>query len=317
MSFKVVYNTHPLSEVETQSLLSNREELRLYLKSIPAKEVKAIQGMFPDEYKSILKSIVRHVFPDGANISFRREGQSLDYDHFLKDTARQDYIHTLPDTLKNSNITVEFNNGDAEKALFIKKYFDPNIQKDIWDLVIQHNNEIRTKFARKAGDGRRYVEGQILRQENQASGPRTPAGATEIASTPSELPGQQITTKKVRVNTVAPPLAEPLRQSARNYLEADKAYRASFRAPREEVAERMASTQKAKEEAREHFVDEAARFINTYGFEAFRSQMNDIAGPKAAELVNEISRSRGLGLESGRELSLTTQPRPKEPEGDE
>lgn len=314
MSFKVLFNTDPLSEAEVKKVLSDRDELRLYLKSIPAKEVKAIRGMFPEEYKSILKSIVRHVFPDGANISFRKEGQALDYDHFLKDTARQGYIHTLPDTLHNANITVEFNNGDAQKALYIKKYFDPDIQRDIWDLVIQHNREIRTKFARKGMDGMRYMEGQIIRPDHQASGSGTPAGAKESASTPSELPAEQITTKKERVNIVAPPLAEPLRQSARNFLEADKAYRASFRVSRDKVAKSMATTQKAKETAREHFVTEAVRFIGSYGVEAFRSQMNEIAGPKAADLVNEAMHSRSMSLakDKGLELSLTT---PREEQG--
>ena len=130
------------------------------------------------------------------------------------------------------------------------------------------------------------------------------AGAVDLPPSKKHLPA-------------SPPLAEPLRQSARNYLEADKAYQESFRAPREKVAERMATTQKAKEEAREHFVSEAERFINTHGLEAFRTQMNDIAGPKATALANEVLHGRGNSLDKGLELSLTTQARPKGPEGNE
>lgn len=316
MSFKVLFNTHPLSEAEAEKVLSDKEELRFYLESIPAKEVKAIRGMFPEEYKSILKSIVRHIFPKGADISFRKEGVKFDYEHFLKDTARQNYIHTLPDTLKNSNIAVEFNNGDAQKALFVKKYFDPDVQRDIWDLVIQRDAEIRTKFARAKNRGRNSVENAI-REGIRASAPSTPAGATEIASTPSELPCGQVTTENKRVNTVAPPLTEPLRQSARNYMEAEKAYKASFRAPRKEVARRMGTAQKAKEAAREHFATEATRFINSHGVEAFRTQMNEVAGPKATELSNEVLQSRGKALETGLELSLTSHTRLKGTKGEE
>lgn len=104
----------------------------------------------------------------------------------------------------------------------------------------------------------------------------------------------------------SPPLAEPLRQSAREYLEADSAYQASFHAPREKVVERMALTQKAKEEARLHFVNEAERFITLNGVEAFQVEMNSIAGPKAATLANEVlgDRSRCLNKGPGLELSL-------------
>jgi len=115
----------------------------------------------------------------------------------------------------------------------------------------------------------------------------------------------------------SPPLTEPLRQSARNYLEAEKAYKASFHAPRAKFAQRLAATQKSKEKARLEFVTEATRFINSYGVEAFRTQMNEIAGPKATELSNEVLQSRGKALETGLELSLTSHIRLKGTKGEE
>lgn len=127
----------------------------------------------------------------------------------------------------------------------------------------------------------------------------------------------QKSSKGQRPELPAQPFAEPLRQSVRAYLAAEEDYQASFRAPREKVAERMASTQKAKEEAREHFLNEAERFINTNGVEAFRTQMNDVAGPKAPTLTNEVLRSRGQNLDKGLELSLPTTSDPAKPEGGE
>lgn len=112
----------------------------------------------------------------------------------------------------------------------------------------------------------------------------------------------------------SPPLAEPLRQSAREYLEADKAYQASFHAPRNEVAHRMATTRKAKEKARERFVNEAERFVNVHGVEAFKHEVADVAGPKST-LANEVLRGRGKIL--GPELSFSLSQAPAKPEGEE
>ncbi len=140
----------------------------------------------------MLKSIVRKVFPDGGELKYRTEPklplelQGERYEHLLKDSLRERYIHSLPKTLKDQDITVEFATPDgAQKAYWIKKYFDPEIQKDIWDILVVLDGELKTKIARKDNSGLRYIESQILQAGSEApQTPRTLGGATENASTP-------------------------------------------------------------------------------------------------------------------------------------
>ncbi|MDQ7830640.1 MAG: hypothetical protein RDU30_02810 [Desulfovibrionaceae bacterium] len=169
----------------------------------------------------------------------------------------------------------------------------------------------------------RYYDKEKLLTLGRRTGLQLP-GPSNMRSNISILTNQPLVnspkrnpSKEQRPEPEASPLAEPLRQSARNYLEAEQAYKASFRAPRKEVARCMATTQKAKEAAREHFVTEATRFINSHGVEAFRTQMNEVAGPKATELSNEVLQSRGKALETGLELSLTSHTRLKGTKGEE
>lgn len=116
-------------------------------------------------------------------------GRALDYKHFVgRDTPRNEYLATLPDTLKTQDIRVEFTTleGDA-KAYLIRKYFDPDIQRDIWDMLVIRDGELKTKIARKDKVGRRYIESSVDRAGREASHPGTAGGATESASTPRDV----------------------------------------------------------------------------------------------------------------------------------
>ncbi|MGO9370691.1 MAG: hypothetical protein ACLQBD_01165 [Syntrophobacteraceae bacterium] len=185
---------------------ADRQQIQSYLQGIKPEEIKALKLKSPKEYRAVLKSMVRKLFPEGADIQFRRQGRVIDYDHFLTDSARQEYIHSLPATLKRGNVKLEFKNGDINKEILIKKYFDPDIQKDIWDVVVKHNNEIRTKFARKGGKGRGYVEGQIERAGNVASRSAMPKGNTEDASTRIGPPSSTIIPNEGEVNPEGGPV---------------------------------------------------------------------------------------------------------------
>lgn len=171
-----------IGEIDKQAVLQNRLKLREALRGIKPEEIRAIRNRRPSEYRAILKSIVRHLFPKGADIQFRKDGNILDYDHLLSDRIRQNYIHSLPSTLKREHIKVRFRNGDVEKAYLIKKYFDPDIQKDIWDLIVQDDAEIRTKIARLGRKGEGYIESVIGRAGNEVS--RSATVNEDIEDTP-------------------------------------------------------------------------------------------------------------------------------------
>lgn len=166
--------------------LDDRGQLRKYLESLNPPEIKKLKATSPDDYLNTLKQIVQTIFPKGADFKFRTENGTFDYEHFLKDATRREYIHSLSETLHNEDVKVEFQGEDAKKAYFIKKYFDPEIQRDIWDLAVLHDDELRTKFARSGRRGEGYVESIINRAGKEASPSASPTRNTESASTSPE-----------------------------------------------------------------------------------------------------------------------------------
>lgn len=173
-------------DTKTELILEDahsRESIRAFLESINPKRIRALKNESYREYLAILKSIVRKLFPSGAKIKFRKNGREIDYEHFLKDFGRSKYIHSLPDTLKKSDIQIELE--DQQKQYLIKKYFDPEIQKDIWDILVFHGDEIRTKIARSGRKGAGYIEKLMydVGAGNEASRSATKDGVTESAST--------------------------------------------------------------------------------------------------------------------------------------
>lgn len=166
--------------------LTDREQLRAYLESLHPADVKRLKLEDENAYLAMLKSIVRKFFPEKGTLRFRKEGEALDYAHFVgRDVQRDSYVHTLLTTLKNDDITVEFATAEGKaKAYLIKKYFDAELQKDIWDMLVLHDGELTTKIARKGRKGGGYVESQIMGAGNEASHSATTGGAIENASTP-------------------------------------------------------------------------------------------------------------------------------------
>lgn len=166
--------------------LTDREQLRAYLESLHPADVKRLKLEDENAYLAMLKSIVRKFFPEKGTLRFRKEGEALDYAHFVgRDVQRDSYVHTLLPTLKNDDITVEFATAEGKaKAYLIKKYFDAELQKDIWDMLVLHDGELTTKIARKGRKGGGYVESQIMGAGNEASHSATTGGAIENASTP-------------------------------------------------------------------------------------------------------------------------------------
>lgn len=187
---------------------NTRKEIRKFLEGISPEKVKALKLGSHNEYLEVLKIIVEKMFPEGAEYAFRKtvDGSETDYDHFLKDKTRKDYIHTIGNTLENKDIAIELKEDDKEKEFFIKKYFNEDIQRDIWDIVVVHDKEIRTKIARKGRNAQRYVEGQVLkvRPDHEASRSGTFGGNTEIASTHNEVTPNNIpaNSSDVKIDTI-------------------------------------------------------------------------------------------------------------------
>ncbi|MDL2210387.1 hypothetical protein LJC26_06245, partial [Desulfovibrio sp. OttesenSCG-928-O18] len=169
----VIYNDSrsvkmTFKETGVEPSVTNRPELHEYLHSLKGEDMAALKMKDPTQYLTTLKSIVRKVFPKGGNLKFRSRDGKFDYDHLVTDKLRSMFIHTLPRTLKDYDIKVEFTTKeDAAKAYLIKKYFDPIVQKDMWDMLVFHNAELTTKIARPSATGRRSVESSITKAGNK------------------------------------------------------------------------------------------------------------------------------------------------------
>lgn len=178
-------------ETGVKPSLVDRSQLRAYLDSLDSAEIKALKLTNPQDYLAVLKAIVRRFFPEKGELRFRRaeDGRALDYEHFVgRDIVRDEYLSTFLHTLKKQDILVEFTTSEGEaKAYLIRKFFDSNIQKDIWDMLVIRDGELKTKIARKEKKGRGYIESQIYRAGSEASQPTTAGGATESASTPRDV----------------------------------------------------------------------------------------------------------------------------------
>jgi hypothetical protein len=180
--FEITFD-RKLSPEEKASALKDRQSIREYLDGLEPQQVKALKLDSPEEYRAVLVGMVEKLFPEGADIRFRTEAGVFDYDHLLTDAVRRNYLHTLPETLKRAHVKVEISGDGVRNAYLIKKYFDDDIQKDIWDILVLKNNELRSKIAREGRKGGGYVERLILKGAgSEASRSATPAGPLEIAS---------------------------------------------------------------------------------------------------------------------------------------
>jgi hypothetical protein len=208
---EIIYNDSRSVKVEATQTgvdfsLTDRPQLRKYLESIDPEGVKALKFSNPDQYLAVLKNMVSELFPEGADLRFRTENGVYDYEHLLTDITRQNYIVTLPKTLKDADIRIEFTSLDgAEKAYLIRKYFDPDIQKDIWDMLVILDGELKTKIARKGAVGRRYIESQVSRAGEEAPPSTTPPGNTGSAPTPEQSTGINITDQSPDVKSEVKP----------------------------------------------------------------------------------------------------------------
>ena len=185
-SIKMVFR-----ETGVEPSLKDRSQLRSYLESLDPKQVARLKLDSSQDYLAVLKAIVRKFFPKTGELRFRRgeDGRTLDYEHFVdRDIVRNDYLGTLPSTLRNRDIRVEFTTAEGEaKAYLIRKYLDADTQKDIWDMLVVRDGELKTKIARREKRGQNYVETQIMKGAGDTvSQPATTGGATENTSTPRD-----------------------------------------------------------------------------------------------------------------------------------
>jgi hypothetical protein len=217
---KVLYDDTGKIKVEyedtgTEFSLTDRQILKEYFESLNPERIKSLKYTDPNNYIDVLKDISEHLFPEGVELKKTKDGTRPYYEYFLKQEKRAEYIHTFPDTLKNMDVKIILNSSENVKEVFLKRYFDEDLEKDVWDAVFLFNRNAQTKVPTKGGDGRREMGRIVTKEKNdfdraefEASQSTNPGGDTGTAPT-----RQDTSTIIDHVNRESKPLAADIRHT--------------------------------------------------------------------------------------------------------
>lgn len=125
---------------------SDRAKLREYFKSLEPAKIKALKLESKDAYVAKLKEIVDTLFPEGLSLKINDATGEFDYEYFLKQSKRQKYIHTFNKTLRQPDVTITVSKADGDKVLYLKHFFDQEVEKDVWDTAVCFNEKVQTKW---------------------------------------------------------------------------------------------------------------------------------------------------------------------------
>ena len=149
---------------------SDRAKLREYFKSLEPSAIKALKLESKDAYVEKLKEIADTLFPEGLSLKVNDATGEFDYEYFLKQPKRQQYIHTFSETLRKPDVTVTVAKADGDKMLFFKRFFDEELEQDVWDVAVAFNNEAQTKWptigTRGVKDWARTVDNELQNKKN-------------------------------------------------------------------------------------------------------------------------------------------------------
>jgi hypothetical protein len=138
-------------------------KIRAFLEGISPTDIQALKLGSHEEYYKFLVDLVAKLFSGDEELSFREdENGEHDYEHLLSDDTRKLYLHTMGSTISDHDISIDSIELGREKSILIKKYFDSEVQHDIWDLVIIKDKQIRTKIVRRGKKGAGYVRRVLL-----------------------------------------------------------------------------------------------------------------------------------------------------------
>ena len=152
----------------TEFNIKDRESLRAYFDSLKPEKIMRLKFDDPNKYMDVLKDIAGNLFPEGVAIKRMTKNGEIDFEHFLPERPRQEYIHTFPTTLSNQDIKLTLSKSDGEKVYLLKKFFNEEIQKDVWDMVILFNGGVHTKIPNVGKKGKRRWASTIEQGFNTA-----------------------------------------------------------------------------------------------------------------------------------------------------
>ncbi|XXJ21431.1 hypothetical protein ACR42D_18205 [Desulfovibrio caledoniensis] len=159
---KVLYDDTGKIRVEyedtgTDFSLKDREVMKAYFDTLKPEKIIRLKYDDPNQYIEVVKGIADQLFPEGILLSPTKDWSGVDYEHFTKQSKRQKYVGTLPETIHNKDLKVVISQTDGEKFYFFKRYVDEELGKDIWDTVIAYKKtfleplELQTKIQTRRG----------------------------------------------------------------------------------------------------------------------------------------------------------------------
>ena len=164
------------------------------------------------DYTSTLKSIRKNIEKQEPDFKIRQDDNgNIDYNHFVKDRQRAEYIQTLPETYKHPDKIVFANNKEGlPREYRMKEYYNPDKQQRVYDIDIKSNDgTLVTKFAREGKNGRNYYNNiENLGLTSQASETARGPGQTWNAHIPDSPRIIYITPQNNVVNPNLPHISE-------------------------------------------------------------------------------------------------------------
>lgn len=163
-----------LDELEAQAkresaplweMLNNKRDLALLGKEQLPQTTRYKGG----EDIAVAKSIRRNMSKNDPNFKWRTDNNgNYDYQHFTSDSMRSEYLRTLPETYKNPDSVVAGSHKNEPREYLLKKYFNPENGKNVYDMNIKRNGVLINKLPREGRNGVHEFN-KILRQAPQAS----------------------------------------------------------------------------------------------------------------------------------------------------
>ena len=158
---------------------------------------------------AVIKSIRRNMSQNVPDFKFRTNPDgSYDYEHFISDPQRTQYLNTFKSTYKNPQIIVKAKNKEGlDREYLMSEYFNKEDNKAVYDKIVKDIEDARTltKIAREGRKGRKEIEKELLKAEpSQASETGLGLGQTRDALSPELRADVRIAKNNVVVNNKLP-----------------------------------------------------------------------------------------------------------------
>ena len=132
---------------------------------------------------AVAKSIRRNMSKEYPNFKWRKdENGNYDYDHFVKDPTRAEYLRTLSSTYKNPDKIIPGVHNNEPREYLLKRYYNPENGQNVYDIDVKTNEALINKIAREGRKGQHEFK-KIMRQTPQAS--EADLGLSQTGNAPS------------------------------------------------------------------------------------------------------------------------------------